>query len=122
MPGLNMVGMGSCNWVLELAMPAICQGNFVGLLWVPSAFYALSFTLVLSHPQIVLVFRNESSMHNTSHRGLIPWCCQGKASNAAQKDEGKESGDIMTFNTGCTCIVGRGGRQGESERVMEGND
>jgi hypothetical protein len=53
---------------------------------------------------------------------VLPGRERGKASNTAQEDEGKESGDIMTFNTGCTCIVGRGGRQGESEHVVEDNN
>ena len=53
---------------------------------------------------------------------MVPVRAKGRASDAAQDDEGKESGDITMFNTGRTSSVGRCRRQRESERVVEGSD
>jgi len=50
---------------------------------------------------------------------MVPVRAKGSASDAAQEDEGKESGDITMFNPGRTCIVGRGGRQEKNERTVK---
>jgi hypothetical protein len=62
----------------------------------------------------VLTFRTGVRVH-----GGAGW---GNGADAVQDNKVKESGDIMSFNTGHTCIVGRGGKQEQSECAMEGND
>ena len=62
----------------------------------------------------MLTFRTGVRVHGGAWRG--------NGADTAQDDEVKESGDITTFNNGRTCIVGRGGRQEESEHAVEGSD